>query len=38
MKIERIGTLSNENIDVEDIKNGNQKLIFSLFQQSVVTN
>ena len=38
MKIERIGTLSNENIDVEDIKNGNQKLIFSLFQRPVVTN
>ena len=36
MKIERIGTLSNENIDVEDIKNGNQKLIFSLFQRSVI--
>ena len=27
-----IGTLSNENVDVQDVKNGNRKLIFSVFQ------
>ena len=29
-----LATLSNENVDVPDVKNGNQKLIFSLFQCS----
>ena len=32
------GTLSNENVAVSDIKSGNQKLIFSLFQCSDLTN
>ena len=29
-----IGTLGKENIDVPDVKNGNRRLIFSLFQCS----
>ena len=33
-----LGTLSNENVDVPDVKNGNRKLIFSLFQCSDSTN
>jgi len=32
-----LGTLSNHNLDVLDAKNGNQKLIFSLFQCSELT-
>ena len=32
-----LGTLSNQNRDVADAKNGNQKLIFSLFQCSDLT-
>ena len=32
-----LGTLSNQNLDVADAKNGNQKLIFSLFQCSDLT-
>ena len=33
-----IGTLSKENVDVPDVKNGNRRLIFSLFQCSHSTN
>ena len=33
-----IGTLSNKNVAVLDVKNGNQKLIFSHFQCSNLTN
>ena len=33
-----IGTLSNENVDVPDVKNDNRKLIFSLFQCPASTN
>ena len=33
-----LGTLSDENVDVPDVKNGNRKLIFSLFQCSDSTN
>ena len=33
-----IGTLSNENVDVPDVKNGNRKLIVSLFQCLASTN
>ena len=33
-----LGTLSEENVDVPDVKNGNRKLIFSLFQCSDSTN
>jgi len=33
-----LGTLSNENVDVPDVKNGNRKLIFSFFQCSDSTN
>ena len=32
------GTLSNENVDVADVKNGNQKLVFPLFQCPDLTN
>ena len=32
------GTLSNKNIDVLDLKNGNPKLIFSFFWCSVSAN
>lgn len=32
------GTLSNKNIDVPDVKNGNPKLIFSFFYYSVSAN
>ena len=28
----QLGTLNNENVDVPDVKNGNRKLIFYLFQ------
>ena len=33
-----LGTLSDENVNVPDVKNGNRKLIFSLFQCSDSTN
>ena len=33
-----IGTLSNKNVDVQDIKNGNRKWIFSVFQCSDSSN
>ena len=33
-----IRTLSKENVDVPDVKNGNRRLIFSLFQCSHSTN
>ena len=33
-----LGTLSNENVEVPDVKNGNRELIFSLFQCSDSTN
>ena len=33
-----VETLTKENIDVLDVKNGNRKLIFSLFQCSDSTN
>ena len=33
-----LGTLSDENVDVPDVKNGNRKLIFSLFHCSDSTN
>ena len=33
-----IGTLNNENVDVQDVKNGNRKWIFSVFQCSDSSN
>ena len=33
-----IRTLSNENVDVQDVKNGNRKWIFSVFQCSDSSN
>ena len=38
LRCELLGTLSNENVDAPDVKNGNRKLIFSLFQCSDSTN
>ena len=37
-RYELLGTLSDENVNVPDVKNGNRKLIFSLFQCSDSTN
>ena len=34
----QLGTLNNENVDVPDVKNGNRKLIFYLFQCYDSTN